>query len=203
MVVNDTTIQDIEAVLHALRSQEATLMEEYESHLAALRSRISAVQTTLEIFDCERVGVAWRTPDTQPLLPFSPPVLPRNGPSQAGSPRQEIERNHDAQPISVQAWARKLRGATQIEALMRIAHENGGIVRTAEAKRIFLEVGLAKGNPKWVGSHLYHLLGNSEQFTRVAPGAFRLVPTSIQAPEEDARGGDEAPTQALMVVSTG
>lgn len=77
-------------------------------------------------------------------------------------------------------WAQKLRDLTQVKALMRIAEENGGILRTNEARRIFLAIGLSKGKPKYLGPHIFHLVMNSGRFERIAPGTYKLIPESVE-----------------------
>jgi hypothetical protein len=84
-------------------------------------------------------------------------------------------------PTTTNGWAQKLKGLTQVQALVRMAQENEGVVRVRDARRIFMATGLAKGKPKYVGPHLYHILKDAEQFERVAPGTFKLV----QEPKAD------------------
>src|SRR6266540_6594521 len=83
------------------------------------------------------------------------------------------EERGDRAPLPTNGWAEKLKGLTHEAGLMRLAKENDGLVKVSEARRIFIAAGLARGNPKHVGPHLYHLLTKSEDFERVAPGTFR------------------------------
>jgi hypothetical protein len=87
---------------------------------------------------------------------------------------------YKTQPLasSTNGWAQKLRGLTQVQALVRMAQENDGIVSVRDARRVFMATGLARGKPKNVGPHLYHVLRNAEQFQRVAPGTFKLIQES-------------------------
>jgi len=68
-----------------------------------------------------------------------------------------------------------IRGMPQLKALITIAQANGGMVNSAEAKRLFLAAGLVRGNPKHAGPHIYSLLKASDRFEWVSPGTFRLV----------------------------
>lgn len=78
-------------------------------------------------------------------------------------------------PINANGWAQKLHGLTQAGALVRIAQESGGVLHASEAKRIFIATRMAKGKPKHLAGHIYHMLKDDPRFMRIAPGAFKLV----------------------------
>ena len=48
-------------------------------------------------------------------------------------------------------------------------------VRPSEVKRIMIEAGLVKGNPRNAAPHIYSLLRDSSKFKWVAPGTFELM----------------------------
>lgn len=68
-----------------------------------------------------------------------------------------------------------LRGLTHMDALVKIAERNNGLVKVTEAKHLLIAAGLAKGKPKHIGPHIHHLLMDSPQFERDGPGTFRFV----------------------------
>jgi len=156
-----STINDLLNALNELRAEQDTLRTDYELRLAALGKRIEAVQTTLELFAEEEA-----------LAPHGAQVpldLGTNG--HAGE--QHVR---SPQPMSTTAWAQELQGLTQIEALVRIAERNGGVLNVADARRILIATGLTKGKTKNVASHLYHMLREAKQFEKGDVGAYRLVP---------------------------
>jgi Arc/MetJ-type ribon-helix-helix transcriptional regulator len=69
----------------------------------------------------------------------------------------------------------EIRGLTHKAALRKIAEANGGRVTSAEAKRLFVAAGLAKGDPKNLGPHVWSLLNGSPDFEHEGPGVFRLL----------------------------
>lgn len=73
------------------------------------------------------------------------------------------------------ATADDIRGMPQLQALIKIAQLNGGLVNASEAKRLFIQASLTKGNPKHAGPHIYNLLKNSDRFQWESPGTFRLI----------------------------
>ncbi len=74
-----------------------------------------------------------------------------------------------------QALIEAIKGKTHREALAIIAKANDGLVKSAEAKRLFLAAGLAKGKVKNLGPHLWQLLNASQEFQRIDAGVFRLI----------------------------
>jgi hypothetical protein len=165
--ITEPTMRELSALLGHLRTQEATLRAE----LATLTDRISVIERALHVVhDLSNPDAPLTTLDvTQIALPNAPIV-------------QEVR----GEPTtSTGSWVKRLHGVKQIDALRLIARENGGTIRTADAKRIFLEAGLAKGAPKHVAPHIYHMLQAADDFERTAPGTFRMVsatsPGSFQA----------------------
>lgn len=98
--------------------------------------------------------------------PIGPSLVPATAPLFPPAPPTRLA---DA------GWSRRLRGLTQRQALVRIAQDNGGVIRTTDVRDIFIRVGLAKGNPRNVNGHVHHILTQSDSFERVSPGTFRLV----------------------------
>ncbi len=183
--ITESTMRDLSAILGHLRAQEVSLRAE----LATLTDRISAIEAALHVVhDLSRTDT-----DTEPTaLSTTPTTLPDT----------MIAHGKGVGLTALsESWAKKLYGLKQIEALRVIAQENGGTIRTADAKRIFLEAGLAKGTPKHVAPHIYHMLQAAEDFERVAPGTFQRTTTITNRPHDEdistgmegasLQGGDE------------
>lgn len=85
-------------------------------------------------------------------------------------------------PANTGEWRKKLRGLTHIEALIKIAKENDGVVRVADAKRILVDANLTTAKARNVSSHIYHTLARSERFERTDPGVFRLADPVMGTP---------------------
>lgn len=69
----------------------------------------------------------------------------------------------------------ELHGMTQMGALDHIAEKNEGRIKVSLAKRLLIEAGIAKGNPRYLMSSIYHLLENSGKYEKVAPGEFMRI----------------------------
>src|ERR1035438_406660 len=67
-----------------------------------------------------------------------------------------------------------LRGMKQVDALEKIAQHNGGEIRTADAKRLFLQAALIK-NPKNANNIIFGVIQRSGLFERVEKGVYRLA----------------------------
>ena len=171
-----STLNDLLNALRELRAEEDALRSEYEARLAAIAKKVEAVQTTLELFSDESAqssaGGAKANDVDEGTLQLD---LGTNGTRVDALAKS-------ARTLSTTAWAQELHGLTQMEALIRIAEKNGGLLRASEARRIFIAAGIAKGNTKNVGPHVYHMLSDAKQFQRVNPGRYRLVkPSSEQS----------------------
>ena len=167
LTITEHTMRDLSALLGHLRAQEASL----KAQLATLADKISALETTLQV--AQELPSATKVVAERPIVTERPIVVEAPG--------------KDARPLNTPSagWARFLRGIRQIDALRAIASANDGVVRTADAKRIFLEAGLAKGAPKHVGPHIYHMLLNAEDFERIEPGTFRLTTMVANTPQDE------------------
>ena len=62
-----------------------------------------------------------------------------------------------------------------MEALNYIAEKNKGRLKVSVAKRLLIESGLAKGNPRHVTPHIYHLPEDRGRYEKVAPGEFMRI----------------------------
>ena len=165
--ITEPTMRELSALLGHLRTQEASLRAE----LTTLTDRISAIKVALQVVhDLSSTDTAPSPSGTVPTPPPDVVIM------------QEIGGRSTA---PIESWAKKLHGLKQIEALRVIARENGGTIRTADAKRIFLEAGLAKGAPKHVAPHIYHMLQAAEDFERVAPGTFQMMTTIAHSPQDE------------------
>ena len=172
--ITESTMRDLSALLGHLRAQETSLRVE----LATLTDRISAIEAALQVVhDLSNIDT-----DTEPTaLSTTPTALPDTVIAYG--------KGVGLTALS-ESWAKKLHGLKQIEALRVIARENGGTIRTADAKRIFLEAGLAKGAPRHVAPHIYHMLQGADDFERVAPGTFQMTTTIAQVSEGKGMGAD-------------
>ena len=79
--------------------------------------------------------------------------------------------------ISVDFPIAKLRGKTQVQALVAIANHNNGIVRAQEAKRLLIRAGVMR-ETKNSTNIIHAVILRSEKFERVRPGEYRLKGTS-------------------------
>jgi len=133
------------------RDRLETKQSELERELEDVRRKHDAVSVTLGMLD-----------DDGEAPTFQPPRL-RDLPS--------------ATSIDLAS----LRGMTQIAALRKIAEHGGGQLRTADAKRLFLQAGLIK-TPKNANNILFTLINRSPLFERVEPGVYRLIATKPEKP---------------------
>jgi hypothetical protein len=181
---SQSAIDQLRALLIDLRTEESALEAEFEALRAQHESRITAKR--LEIAGVEKTVelLASRTLGTR----FSVHVPVPNGTAQIAVARQR-------EPVlaaNLAHWRAKLRNLTHLEALIRIAEENHGIVRSAEAKRIFIAAGVSEGKPKNIPSQIYRLLADSGEFEKVEPGVFRLrnlPPSEPALVDDDGVGG--------------
>ena len=157
MAGSASTLQELSALLERLTQEEAVLKAEYEGRLKALTANRQAVEATIQLL----------TPTS--VVSSSPEPPPEHGTV------SNVPATGDYPPKPMNEWARILRGAKQMDALRRIAQANGGILRTVEARHILLATGLAKGNPRNVGSHIYHMLVDAPDFAKHDRGMFRLI----------------------------
>jgi hypothetical protein len=76
-----------------------------------------------------------------------------------------------------------LRGMKQVEALTKIAQHEDGVLRTATAKRLFLQAGLIK-TPKNANNIIFAVVNRSGLFDRIEPGVYRLIGEKPTRPEK-------------------
>jgi hypothetical protein len=88
-------------------------------------------------------------------------------------------------PLQNGGWARRLRDLTQYEALVQIAEDNEGIIRTSKARDILIQAGLTQSKPKNAYTNIHHLLSKSDEFEKIGEGVFRLISTSRYRPPFD------------------
>jgi hypothetical protein len=73
-------------------------------------------------------------------------------------------------------------GLSQFEAMIKVAESSPKkTVRPTDVAPMLQKAGLAKGNVRNLVPHLYRMLRESQRFEKVAPGTFRLVPSSSVA----------------------
>lgn len=168
--------------LHLLQSEYDGRQTAYEREIAPLRQRIRAIEVALSpsppigIDDSRHTERALSlSPERAVLRPIASPTSPRD-------------------------VARKIRGLTQPEALIRIAQEQGGVLQTALAKAILLDAGLIRGNPKNALGHVFQLLKNPDRFEKfgyrfekIKPGEYRLMPTESKRPSQHDNDQEELP----------
>ena len=85
----------------------------------------------------------------------------------------------------------KLRGLTQVQALVTIARHNEGIVRAQEAKRLLIRAGVMR-ETKNSTNIIHAVILRSEKFDRVRPGEYRLRES---ASDSESIGFFHAPVQ--------
>lgn len=147
-----------------MSNNDSTYME-----LIALRDRLDARQTELqgELEDVTRKLESVST--TLALLDGSTTMPLAHGVAVA-------------RPVTASIDVTSLRGLKQVEALVKIAQHNGGQIRTADAKRLFLQSGLIK-NPKNANNILFSVIQRSGKFERIEPGLYRLVGDKPERPD--------------------
>jgi hypothetical protein len=108
---------------------------------------------------------------------------------------QEMPLSHRVARLRRSIEAHGLRGLTQVQALTKIAENNGGILQSAHAKTLLLQAGLIR-NPKNAANILFSVIQRSEKFERVSPGVYRLI--GYNPPEEKQH---PEPTSAVRTLS--
>lgn len=84
-------------------------------------------------------------------------------------------------------WARRLRGMSQHEAVIQIAEDNGGVVRTKDAAEILLKAGLSTADPRNLYRYVLSFLTTSGKFVKAGKGTYRLIDFEAgNEPREDA-----------------
>lgn len=161
---------DLVALLNQLREEET----EYNRQLVRLQEEIGTLERAFAIAERRKMGVKGSLAPAESVV-SSPLDVANERPAYIGGHVSPVIAERPS-PVRVAELARKVRGLTQIEALKRIAQANEGIVRTIEAKPVFIKAGLSKGSPRNIGSHLYHLLDASPEFEKVGTGVFRWLP---------------------------
>jgi hypothetical protein len=84
--------------------------------------------------------------------------------------------------LSVDFPLSKIRGKTQVEALVAIAKHYDGIVRAQEAKKLLIRASVMR-ETKNSTNIIHAVIVRSEKFERVKPGEYRLK-ESMPGPEE-------------------
>ena len=69
----------------------------------------------------------------------------------------------------------------QIDAIVKVAQENSGAVRSYQATRVLKDKGLFR-NPKWVGFDALAVLRKSKKFVKVARGVYHLADQTADFP---------------------
>lgn len=158
------TVQSLEATLVQLRATKVDIDAEYQARIADLNRDIDAYERVIARETGADLPPSTTSSENLQLkpVPFTDTRFPRSSQPTFGAQSG--------------GWARRLRGLTQPEALIRIAEGNDGVLRVVDAKRIFLEAKLAKGQIRNVNGHIHHILTRSDRFERIEPGVFRLLP---------------------------
>jgi hypothetical protein len=76
--------------------------------------------------------------------------------------------------VTGNGWARRLQGLTQLEAIVQIAEDNDGIVRTKDVADILLRAGLSNADPRNLYRYVLHFLTTSGMFEKAGKGTYRL-----------------------------
>lgn len=178
----DTITADelLTAALRKLRDDESALRSEYDYRLGELRRRIEAVQAAISK-SAPVHHVRPPTHATAPLPSFVLPLPDSKPPTHALIPLDE--------------WTQILDGLSQVEALIRIAERNGGLLRVRDARDILIHTGKTQGKPRNVPSHIYHVVKASGRFVKHEPGVFRLT-DSVSTESGDERRPIQAVEQS-------
>ncbi len=87
----------------------------------------------------------------------------------------EVWKDSKGTKIAIDPYLREFKGLTQVEALVKIAKDNGNNrFRLQDAKRTLVDAGLVKSK-KNASVILYTAIQRSEKFKRVAPGEYELI----------------------------
>jgi hypothetical protein len=78
--------------------------------------------------------------------------------------------------------ATKLRGMTQLSAVIAIAKSNGGVVRAQDAKRLMIKAGIMSAT-KNATNMTHNVILRSERFERIAPGEYKLKDSEHESDE--------------------
>ena len=147
---------------------------------ARLNEALADVQRKINAIDA-MLGAPITTIDEQQ----DPPVVTK--PARAArtvkpvARKQEMPNTSQLGRAELQSWAGKLKGLSHNEALVRIAEENEGVVRSAEAAHILTGIGHVKGKRGNAAGHMHRLLRESNRFVREGVGMFRLIADANQA----------------------
>ena len=74
----------------------------------------------------------------------------------------------------------RLRGLTQLQAIIAIAKHSGGVVRAQDARQMMIRAGVMK-DTKNATNITHNVILRSEKFERIAPGTYRLKEETPQA----------------------
>src|SRR6266581_8253475 len=82
--------------------------------------------------------------------------------------------------VAADPYLREFKGLTQVQALVKIAKDNGNNrFRLIDAKKTLLDAGLVKSK-KNAATILFTAIQRSEKFKRVSPGEYELLPVEAQ-----------------------
>jgi hypothetical protein len=144
--------------LERLRVEHANAV----AHAERLASTIASVEQTLQT-----LGDA----STQQQIPLAPAGFRQE--HRVSAPTATAI-GSSAAPAS-NGWARRLQGLSQHEAVIQIAEDNDGIVRTGEAANILIKAGLSTAGYRNLYRYLLSFLSTSGKFKKVGKGTYQLV----------------------------
>jgi hypothetical protein len=92
--------------------------------------------------------------------------------------------------ISIDFPLSRIRGKTQVEALVAIAKHYDGIVRAQEAKKLLIKAGVMR-ETKNSTNIIHAVIVRSEKFDRVRPGEYRLKGTETESSDRKVFQADQ------------
>jgi hypothetical protein len=168
----NTPLDYLQEALRMLREDEKGEIDAFEKRMAGLRSRIRATEQALSTFNVD---------SSQTVLPLAPsPIIGPDRSSPAAVQMDDLD------------LIKRLKNLTQPEALVEIATQRGGLIRTAEAKDLMIRAGNIKGNPKNAYNHVFQLMKDEDRlarwhvrFEKEGAGIYRMVSTSVESPRQE------------------
>jgi len=90
--------------------------------------------------------------------------------------------SEDGPPEEISRLSTKLKGMTQLAAVITIAKARGGKVRTQDAKRLMIKAGIMSAT-KNATNMTHNVISRSNRFQRIAPGEYMLRESEHESDE--------------------
>jgi hypothetical protein len=152
------------AFLNGLRAEHAKAVADAE-RLASTIASVEEVLRTLADAPAQR-QTTFAPPELRPVHRIDVPVATAT--AQALPPSLRISPTGNG-------WARRLQGLTQHEAIVQIAEDLNGSVRTGQVADILLRAGLSNAEPRNLYRYVLHFFTTSGKFEKAGKGRYRLA----------------------------